>query len=223
MWDPHKFFCLSWYHHSKLKNFELEWWKQETAKWCFQRLRYETQWYCCKYSDSMGPICVVLLPLSDFFLSLSSPTFFFSFFHWFIFLSLFFLSFFLCLVLSFFLSLVQPSSAATSQWPRKGKPREPLSTAVFVEEKQSESLKIPRPMITTAGFWFCRRGWQNKHYCSDWVLLMGFIFILMNGFWFCRWLMNRFCWWLMGFIFNLMNGFWFYRWLMNGFCWWLLR
>ena len=30
----------------------------------------------------------------------------------------------------------------------------------------------------------------------------GFIFILMNRFWFCWWLMNRFCWWL-----------------MNGFCW----
>ena len=60
----------------------------------------------------MGPICVVLLPLSYFSLSLSSPTFFL-----FLSLSLFFLSFFLylvlCLVLSFFLSLVQPSFAAT--------------------------------------------------------------------------------------------------------------
>ena len=73
--------------------------------------------------------------------------------------------------------------------------------------------QIPRPMIAGAGFWFCHHDWQNGVVAVTgfywWVLLMGFmlmgsIFILMNGFWFCWWLMNGVCWWL-----------------MNEFCWWL--
>ena len=101
----------------KLKNFEWEWWKPKTPNWCFQFLRYITQWQDCKFLTSVGSICidgVISLTLSSLFLL---PLFYFSFFLWLLSLYLFFLSFFLslvlCLVLSFFLSLVQPSSAAT--------------------------------------------------------------------------------------------------------------
>ena len=50
--------------------------------------------------------------------------------------------------------------------------------------------QTPRPMITDAGFDFVAL--IDKMALLSWLgfMLMGSIFILMNGFWFCWWLMN---------------------------------
>ena len=60
----------------------------------------------------------------------------------------------------------------------------------------------------------------DKTTLSPWLgFVNGFIFILMNRFWFCWWLMNRFCWWM-----GLVDGWWMgfvdgcSVLLMNGFC-----
>ena len=59
--------------------------------------------------------------------------------------------------------------------------------------------QTPRPMIVGARFWFC--GMIDKTVLLSLLgfMLMGSIFILMNGFWFCWWLMNGVCWWWLGF------------------------
>ena len=112
---------------------------------------------------------------------------------------------------------VQPNSATTSQWPRKGKPRDYDRRCWFSPVLPPPSKREPRntkTMITGAGFWFCRwcwvlflfwwmgfdfvDGWWMGFVNGWWVLLMVFILILMNGFWFCQWLINGFCWWLLG-------------------------
>ena len=48
------------FHHSKLKNFELEWWKHKTRNQCFQKLKYITQGHQCKFSTSVEPTTSVL-------------------------------------------------------------------------------------------------------------------------------------------------------------------
>ena len=84
----------------KLRNFEWEWWKPETPNWCFQFLRYITQWQDCKFLTSVGPICVdgitSLSFFSHFFLFLSFSSFSLSLCFFFLFSFVwFFLSFFL--------------------------------------------------------------------------------------------------------------------------------
>ena len=113
--------------------------------------------------------------------------------------------------LSFFLSLVHPSSANDPK-----KENHEIMIASVGSAQLPPSKWEPwntKTMIVGAGFWFCRwcwvlflfiylfdfvDGWWMS-FVDGWrVLLMGFIFILMNGFWFCRWLINGFCWWLLG-------------------------
>ena len=48
------------FHHSKLTNFGLEWWKHKTRIRCFQKLRYITQWHHCKFLNSVEPTTFVL-------------------------------------------------------------------------------------------------------------------------------------------------------------------
>ena len=77
----------------KFKNFEWKWWKPKTPIWCFQFLRYITQWQDCKFLTSMWLICVdgvsslLLYPLSffsHFFLFLSFSDFSLSVFYFFL-------------------------------------------------------------------------------------------------------------------------------------------
>ena len=48
------------FHHSNLVWVEWEWWKPKTIKCCFLFLSYITQWHQGKFSDSVGPISLVL-------------------------------------------------------------------------------------------------------------------------------------------------------------------
>ena len=168
---PTQFFCLAWFPNlvfiTQLKKFEWEWWKPKTPNWCFKFLRYITQWQDCKFLTSVGPICVdgvtslLLYPLSffsHFFLFLS-----FSGFS----LSLFFLPSFLSLVLSFFLSLVQPSSAATIKARASKHQDHDHRCWVLILSHQVTSLSNPeiklhwriRPRALLLFFFFFMRWW----------------------------------------------------------------
>ena len=121
----------------KLKNFEWEWWKPKTPNWCFQFLRYITQWQDCKFLTSVWLICVdgvtslLLYPLTFF-----SHFFSFSFFLWLLSFSVF----------SFFLPL--SGSLSGSFFPPFS------SSAQFHHHHQSKSLKTPRPWSPGLGFDF---------------------------------------------------------------------
>ena len=48
------------FHHSKLTNFELEWWKHKTRIRCFQKLRYITQCHHSRFLSSVEPTASIL-------------------------------------------------------------------------------------------------------------------------------------------------------------------
>ena len=83
---------------------------------------------------------------------------------------------------------------------------QPISTATIKARASKHQDHDRRCWVLILSPWFCRRCWVLflfwwMGFVDDWwVLLMGFIFILMNGFWFCQWLINGFCWWLLGFV-----------------------
>ena len=128
-------------------------------------------WWCYL---SLTLFFLFLLPLFSLSLSLS--------------LSLFFLS--------FFLSLVHPSSANDPKKENHEIMIAGVGSAQFHCHHQSESLETPRPWSLVLGFDFVA-------VISS--LVLGFIFIYISV-WFCRWLMNGFCWWLT----SSVDGFYFY-------------
>ena len=86
-----------------------------------------------------------------------------------------------------------------------------LSHFSFTLSLNHSPSQTPRPMITSAGFWFCCRDWQNNvvavtefyvdgfyFYFDEWVLIL----LMVDGWW------MGFVdgWWMMAGFLYLMNG-----------------